>query len=79
MKATFLDTSFLPDTRITPAGEAIFGDAFRMYQSYRDKAWSLTDCTSFVAMQREDIRDALTADRDFEQAGFRALLRSDPL
>lgn len=40
-----------------------------------DKSWSLTDCISFVVMRDRDIRSALTADGDFEQAGFRALLR----
>jgi len=36
--------------------------------------WPLTDCISFVVMEDEDIRDALTGDRHFEQAGFTTLL-----
>jgi predicted nucleic acid-binding protein len=40
-----------------------------------DKDWSLTDCTSFVVMENENIKEALTADRHFEQAGFTALLK----
>ena len=40
-----------------------------------DKEWTLTDCISFVVMQREGITDALTADHHFEQAGFVALLK----
>ena len=43
--------------------------------SRADKDWSLTDCISFVVMEDEGIRDSLTGDRDFEQAGFRVLLR----
>jgi predicted nucleic acid-binding protein len=31
--------------------------------------------TPFVVMRDEDIRDALTGDRHFEQAGFTALLK----
>jgi hypothetical protein len=41
----------------------------------RDKDWSLTDCISFIVMEDEGIHDALTGDRDFEQAGFTALLK----
>ena len=33
------------------------------------------DLPSFVVMKEETIREALTGDRDFEQAGFVALLR----
>lgn len=38
-------------------------------------AWSLTDCSSFIVMEERGLADAMTADRHFEQAGFRALLR----
>jgi hypothetical protein len=41
----------------------------------RDKDWPLTDCISFVVMADEEITDALTGDRHFEQAGFVALLK----
>jgi predicted nucleic acid-binding protein len=40
-----------------------------------DKSWSLTDCISFVVMADRGLTEALTGDRHFEQAGFRALLR----
>ena len=42
---------------------------------HSDKAWSFTDCLSFVVMQAHELRDALTSDAHFEQAGFRALLK----
>lgn len=42
---------------------------------FADKAWSLTDCISFTIMQENNIVEALTTDRHFEQAGYKALLR----
>ncbi len=53
-----------------------FGDSFflrrglDLYQSRPDKAWSLTDCISFIVMGDERLDDALTGDRHFAQAGF---------
>jgi predicted nucleic acid-binding protein len=35
----------------------------------------LTDCISFVVMEDEGISEALTGDKHFEQAGFKALLK----
>jgi predicted nucleic acid-binding protein len=44
------------------------------YESRPDKAWSLTDCISFVVMNQHGLTEALTGDHHFEQAGFTALL-----
>ena len=60
---------------VIPPTQELFEAAFRLYEERPDKDWSLTDCTSFVVMQRRGITDALTGDRHFEQAGFKALLR----
>jgi len=49
-----------------------------LHRNRRDKAWSLTDCVSFVVMKELSITRALTHDLHFEQAGFEALLRRDP-
>ncbi len=35
-----------------------------------DKYWSLTDCISFVVMKQERLREALSHNHHFEQAGF---------
>ncbi|MBU3664410.1 MAG: type II toxin-antitoxin system VapC family toxin [Chthoniobacterales bacterium] len=45
--------------------------ALQWFFRYADKEFSFTDCTSFAVMKAEKIRDALTTDRHFEQAGFR--------
>jgi uncharacterized protein len=61
--------------RIESCSDSLFDDAVALYRDRRDKSWSLTDCISFVVMQNEKIIEALTADHDFEQAGFIALLK----
>jgi hypothetical protein len=40
-----------------------------------DKEWSLVDCISFAVMKQRKIKEALTADHHFVQAGFRAILK----
>jgi predicted nucleic acid-binding protein len=67
-----------PGIAIISASTALMEEGLTLYRQHKDKRWSLTDCISFSVMRREGIRDALTTDHDFEQAGFRALLRSDP-
>src|SRR3989304_2137672 len=50
-----------------------FGSALELFQSHRDKAWSLTDCTSFVVMRDLGIETAFSFDRNFAEAGFTRL------
>lgn len=61
---------------IVPQTSGLFETAFTVYRDRAGKAWSLTDCASFLVMQGKDIHDALTHDHHFEQMGFRALLRA---
>lgn len=51
-----------------------FSAAASWFQRHSDKAWSFTDCVSFVVMHELKIRDAFTTDHHFTQAGFAALL-----
>lgn len=62
------------DFDVVPFSQSLFDDGLTLYESRPDKDWSLTDCVSFVVMQREGVTEALTGDRHFTQAGFRALL-----
>jgi len=63
------------DVEIVGDEGALFERGLRLYEQRRDKGWSLTDCISFVVMQRKRIKEALTGDHHFEQAGFVALLK----
>ncbi len=54
---------------------AVYQTGFDLFATRPDKAWSLTDCISFGVMAERGLTDALTADRHFEQAGFRAVFK----
>ncbi len=72
--AAFNQLSADPDTRIVGASSELFAHGLELYNQRSDKAWSLTDCISFVVMQEQGIAEALTGDHHFTQAGFAALL-----
>lgn len=52
--------------------------AFDLYRGHPDRDWSLTDCLSFVIMERRNLTEALTTDRHFEQASFKAKMVDQP-
>lgn len=64
-----------PDIIVLPSGPDLFNRGLKHFFNHRDKDWPFTDCISFVVMQDKHITEALTGDRHFEQAGFRALLK----
>jgi predicted nucleic acid-binding protein len=61
-------------TTVLPVTQDSFQRAVSLFVARPDKEWSLTDCTSFLVMEQHGLREALTADRHFQQAGFIALL-----
>lgn len=72
---TFITQCYrLKNFRIVTVTTDLLSRALELYHSRQDKAWGLTDCISFVVMQDHNLTDALTADKHFQQAGFRPLL-----
>jgi len=59
-----------PSVSLVHVDEGLFQLAWEYLQGHRDKAYSLTDCVSFVLMNRLGITTALAFDRHFTQAGF---------
>jgi len=55
----------------------LWSDGWQLYEKRHDKAWSLTDCISLVVIQEQGLKEVLTNDKHFQQAGLRALLRED--
>ena len=64
-----------PNVEIVEQTGKQFEDALARYGARMDQRWGMTDCASFVLMESLGITEALAYDRDFEQAGFVALLR----
>ncbi len=63
-----------PDTMVISASDELFRDAVKLFSERPDKTWPLTDCISFLVMERHGIQHVLTGDRHFAQAGFTLLL-----
>src|SRR5215510_12827990 len=73
--ATFIDSCYaVQNFRIVNVSSELLQRALDLYKKRDDKNWSLTDCISFVVMDENDLMDAVTGDRDFQQAGYTALM-----
>lgn len=70
----FLETD--PLVEIVPWSDLLYQRGLDLFRQRPDKEWSLTDCISFSVMEERRLRESLTTDGHFEQAGFRALLRN---
>ncbi len=47
-----------------------------LFLRHADHGYSFTDCVSFTVMRELRLTDALTTDKHFVEAGFKALLRA---
>jgi uncharacterized protein len=76
--AEFIRASLASADLLVVSELAWFDAGVTLYETRLDKSWSLTDCISFEVMKDRHIRDALTGDHHFEQAGFVPLLLANP-
>lgn len=63
--------------RMEWVGPDRFEAAKAYFRKHADHDYSFTDCTSFVVMRELRLRDVLTTDHHFAEAGFRGLLLPD--
>ena len=64
-----------PRVHTVPLATELLDAGLALLRQRPDKDWSLTDCISFVVMERNGLHEALTGDHHFEQAGFHPLLQ----
>ncbi|MGI8668889.1 MAG: type II toxin-antitoxin system VapC family toxin [Aridibacter sp.] len=62
------------DIEVIPSSNEAFLDGLELYESRRDKGYSLTDCISMLTMKSLNLQEILTHDNHFEQEGFEILL-----
>jgi predicted nucleic acid-binding protein len=63
-----------PVFQIVSGNKNLLQRGVQFYKKRADKEWQLTDCISFLVMADLGIKEALTGDRHFAQAGFKPLL-----
>jgi predicted nucleic acid-binding protein len=64
-----------PSVRIIHVDAELDKQAWQLFKQRQDKTWSLVDCSSFILMEQMKLKEALTTDQHFEQAGFVRLLK----
>lgn len=61
---------YSPAIELVHVDEALFEAGWAYFVQHADKAYSLTDCISFVLMAQRGMAAACTFDHHFAQAGF---------
>ncbi|MBU0567799.1 PIN domain-containing protein [bacterium] len=56
--------------KVLPITPTIIDIAWNIFKKYEDKDFSFTDCTSFVIMEQNKIKNAFAFDGHFIQYGF---------
>ncbi len=59
-----------PSVQFVHVDEALFEEGWAYFEQHQDKDYSLTDCISFIVMNRFNVNAAFTFDHHFVQAGF---------
>lgn len=65
-----------PSFQVIVNSDALYERGMALYEQRPDKEWSLTDCISFLVMEDEGLREALTGDRLSRRRGSRRCLLS---
>ena len=63
-----------PKVEVVPVSAELRDAGWQRCRRFADKEWDWIDCVSFELMERRGVREALTRDRHFAQAGFSLLV-----
>ena len=63
-----------PGVEVIPQSRESFLRGLALYETRRDKDYSITDCISMDRMRERSLSKALTNDRHFSQEGFEVLM-----
>ncbi len=66
-----------PNVSVVPQTRQSFLDGVALYDSRKDKRYSLTDCISMTTMKTRGITEVLSNDHHFEQEGFIVLIKKE--
>lgn len=64
-----------PEVEVVCVDRGLHANSADLLRRRPDKDWSLCDAVSFLLMEMHGIREALTTDHHFEQAGYVRLLK----
>jgi len=62
------------NVEVVSLGAGLLESAWERCERFADKDWDWIDCTSFELMERRGLREALSLDHHFAQAGFSLLV-----
>jgi len=62
--------------RVVSSSQAFFTRAKDYFLKHHDHGYSFADCANFVLMEAEGLRESLSTDKHFRQAGFVPLLQA---
>ena len=63
-----------PHATLVDVDATLLNRGLDLYHARPDKTWGLVDCVSFCVMNDNEIVEAFTNDRHFEQAGFQCIV-----
>ena len=64
-----------PKVEVVAVNPELRDAGWQRCRRFADKEWDWIDCVSFELMERRGVREALSLDRHFAQAGFTLLVR----